>query len=497
MSRLTILNDDKRITADFAPGANLGELLREHMPEFAMPCGGNHKCGKCIVEITDGDASPETDDERRLLARSKAPAGFRLACFVALSSDTTVSVSHHDDSKILSWYKIPAHRLTETGYGFAVDIGTTTIAIQLVNRDTGEVAAERRQVNRQRGYGADVISRIEACRELGVDVLSDLVADQIEELCRECLAETGMEKVEEAVVTGNSTMLHLYEGLDPASIAVSPFRVASRFGCESRRRICGAPVYLPRCVGAYVGPDIICSILASNMTDGRTQLMTDVGTNGEMVISKDGRLTCCATAAGPAFEGAGLSCGMPAAPGAISSVSADGDDVTYEVIGNAAPKGLCGSGILDALAVMVNSGYMEENGYIPAGYDVGGSGVVITQKDVRQMQLAKSAICAGMITLMEDVGTDAEHIDRFSLAGGFGNSINSESAADIGLFPDGLKHVTDFIGNATLGGAYMLLNDRQLREASARLADEAHEISLSESAQFMEHYVDCMSFEKQ
>ena len=113
------------------------------------------------------------------------------------------------------------------------------------------------------------------------------------------------------------------------------------------------------------------------------------------------------------------------------------------------------------------------------------------------MQLAKSAVCAGMVTLMEDVGTDASRVDRFSLAGGFGNSINSESAADIGLFPDGLKKVTDFIGNATLGGAYMLLNDRELREKASAMADEAHEISLSESPQFMEYYVDCMSFEKQ
>lgn len=496
MPKLTIINNEQSAIAEFEAGTNLGDILRAKLPEFAMPCGGNHKCGKCIVEIT-GDITPATDEERRLLARSKAPDGARLACFVTLNSDAAVTVSHHDDSKILSWYKIPPHRLTESGYGFAVDIGTTTIAIQLVNRDTGEIAAERRQVNKQRGYGADVISRIEACRELGVNVLSDLVANQIEELCRECLAETGISKVEESVVTGNSTMLHLYEGLDPASIAVTPFLVVSRFGCMSRRTLCGAPVYLPRCVGAYVGPDIVCSVLAADMTDGRTQLMTDVGTNGEMVISKDGKLTCCATAAGPAFEGAGLSCGMPAGLGAISEVKMQDGEVTYEVIGDCAPKGLCGSGILDALAVMVNSGYMEENGYIPASYDVGGSGVLITQKDVRQMQLAKSAVCAGMVTLMEDVGTDASRVDRFSLAGGFGNSINSESAADIGLFPDGLKKVTDFIGNATLGGAYMLLNDRELREKASAMADEAHEISLSESPQFMEYYVDCMSFEKQ
>lgn len=191
-------------------------------------------------------------------------------------------------------------------------------------------------------------------------------------------------------MTGNSTMLYLYEGIDPSALAVVPFTMSTFFGSTSRHTLAGAPVYLPRCIGAYVGADITCSILASDMLheDG-VQLMTDIGTNGEMALYKDGKLLCCATAAGPAFEGAGLSCGMPAAPGAIRTVELSDNQVTYTTVGDRPAVGICGSGILDALRVMLEQETIDDTGYLETedeeSYTIGDSTVAITQKDVRQI----------------------------------------------------------------------------------------------------------------
>ncbi len=247
-------------------------------------------------------------------------------------------------------------------------------------------------------------------------------------------------------------MLYLYEGIDPSALAVVPFTMSTFFGSTSRHTLAGAPVYLPRCIGAYVGADITCSILASDMLhedgvqlmtdigtngemalykDGKllccataagpafegasilasdmlhedgVQLMTDIGTNGEMALYKDGKLLCCATAAGPAFEGAGLSCGMPAAPGAIRTVELSDNQMTYTTVGDRPAVGICGSGILDALRVMLEQETIDDTGYLETedeeSYTIGDSTVAITQKDVRQIQLAKSAICAGLLPVI-------------------------------------------------------------------------------------------------
>lgn len=498
MFELTIVSGGSRRTVPAQAGQLLSDLLRQHIPSFALPCAGNHTCGKCRVQVA-GAVQPPDEAELRLLTEDERAAGVRLACSCRVAGDLTVTLTDAGPSKIVAWHQTPEVSRTQTGYGFAVDIGTTTVAVQLVDRASGAVLAERLAENAQRGYGADVISRIEACKTAGLDVLSDRIAEQLEALARACMDEAGVTQVEESVVTGNATMLHLYEGLDPASLAVVPFDVQSYFGCMSRRTLAGAPVYLPRCVGAYVGADILCAILAADLMHGGVQLLADIGTNGEMALARDGHLLCCATAAGPAFEGAGLSCGMPAAAGAVRAVWEDGADVGYETVQHAPPVGVCGSGILDALAVMLRREIIDDSGYLetPEGDDVweiGDSGVTVTQKDVRQIQLAKSAICAGLLTLMEHEGLSADAVSRFAIAGGFGNTMDFDSASQIGLYPAGLRARTDFIGNGALGGAYMLLLDPALRARSEQLAAEATELSLSASPEFMDYYVDCMSF---
>lgn len=490
MNQLTIHTGKETLVCAFEPGAVLHDVLRDNVPDFAQPCGGNHTCGKCRVRITGGVSDPG-EAEKRLLGGAAAD-GIRLACFCTLTGDAEVTLGAAAPAKIVAWYRMPEISCTEKGYGFAVDIGTTTVVVQLFDRETGRVLAERMAENAQRGYGADVISRIEACKTEGVQTLSDRIAGQLERMAAACMAECGVHEIAESVVTGNSTMLHLYEGLDPASLAVVPFDMQSAFGCYSRRTLAGAPVYLPRCIGAYVGADIVCAILTAGLTRKGVRLLADIGTNGEMVLARDGKLLCCATAAGPAFEGAGLSCGMPAQRGAIRKVTLKDGAMHWETVQDAEPVGVCGSGILDALAIALQTENMDDSGFLEENIELGG--VTINQRDVRQIQLAKSAICAGLITLLEEAGVPASGVDVFSIAGGFGSSMDLDSAKAIGLFPAGLRDKTDFIGNAALGGAAMLLLNRTIRAEAEKLAADAEEIELSASAAFMDYYVDCMSF---
>lgn len=493
MCQITICSGRGTRVVSAHKGQTLGEVLRENTPSFAQPCAGNHTCGKCKVRVKGAVSVPD-EAELLLLSETERLSETRLACACRLEGDVTVTLYEEGMSKIVSWYEMPAFTHTESGYGFAVDIGTTTVALQLIDRASGEILAERLAENAQRGYGADVISRIEACKTHGASVLSDRITGQLEAMAAECLRDAGISAVSESVVTGNATMLHIYEGLDPFSLAVAPFDVQSYFGCTSRRTLAGAPVYLPRCVGAYVGADIVCAVLAADLLGGGVQLLADIGTNGEMALAQDGKLLCCATAAGPAFEGAGLSCGMPAAAGAIRAVKLEDGAVTWETVDRRPALGICGSGILDALAVMLETGAIDDSGYLEEEWHVGSSGVTITQKDVRQLQLAKSAVCGGLLTLMEEEELSAPEVRRFVIAGGFGSTMDFDSAKAIGLFPAALRERTAFIGNGALGGACMLLLNRPLREKSEQIARNAVELSLSASAAFMDHYVDCMSF---
>ena len=485
MPKVTIIDGANHISLSAETGAKLEALLQEHVLSFAMPCAGNHTCGKCLIQI-EGSVSPAGEEELELLKKVGAQTNLRLACFCAVEGDLTVTIPSARQDKILSWYKTPEIDATETGYGFAVDIGTTTVAMQLIDRATGLVLAEQVAKNSQAAFGADVISRVESCKTAGLEALSSRIHLQLEEMAAACLAESHVTKVEESVVTGNTIMLHIYEGLDPAPLAVAPFTVQSYFGCMSRHTLAGAPVYLPRCIGAYVGADITCAILASDIVEQGSHLLADIGTNGEVALATEGKLLCCSTAAGPAFEGAGLSRGMTAGSGAIRAVTLTSEGVAYETVHNTSPAGICGSGVLDALAVMLETGDMEESGHLDADWEIGDSGISITQQDIRQIQLAKAAICGGIMTLLEQENISAEDLDRFVVAGGFGGSINHTSAAAIGLYPEALSSKADFCGNGALGGAVLLLRSHPLRETASRFASEAVELSLSASPEFMD-----------
>lgn len=471
-----------------------------------MPCGGNHTCGKCRVRAI-GQLSPLSEEEKRLLTPQELADGLRLACSAEITGDCTVFLPESGGAEqvLLSGTFQGAEA---SGWGLAVDIGTTTLAAYAC-RD-GEVVASAGQRNCQSPYGADVITRIGANQP---ELLHQLITKQVSELCQKVLGDAAAPKdVCRIVVTGNTTMLHFFRGYDPAPIAAAPFTPHSLFGetlpaSQLLPAYENAELYLPPCISAYVGADMVCAILSSRMGEKEeTALLADIGTNGEMALWHKGELYACSTAAGPALEGACIHMGMEAAPGAIDRVTPGADgELCWHTIGEVPAKGLCGSGLISLINCLLQTGRMDETGALcdpeeapdGSGEDcvlVGDSGVFLTQKDIRQVQLAKAAICAGIHTMLDACRLSPEQVDTFYLCGGFGSYLEPESAAGIGLFPASLKDKVRVLGNAAGSGAAMLLSDKY-RKTARKLCDQANLIELSASPVFMEEYVEQMSFE--
>ena len=509
MPKAVIISGGTKTELTVAEGTRLDEVLRQVRTDFQLSCGGNHTCGKCKVRC-GGALSPCSAEEACFLSQQERDAGIRLACFTRVCGDVTLHLQE-EQAETLSATVIPEHHLTRSGWGVAVDIGTTTVAVQLYDLDHGQLKGEALGRNQQACFGADVVSRIEFSNQHGVQAAHDTIHGQLEEMAGDCMRQAGIQRLDAAVITGNTTMLHFWEGLDPRGIAVAPFVPQSLFGGESALPLAGTGTYLPPCLGAYIGADITCAILASGMMEqpDKTSLLIDLGTNGEIALYHGGTLYCASTAMGPAFEGAGLAYGMQASPGAVSTVRrSGGDTVTCTTIGGSPAKGICGSGILDAVRVMLELELLDESGLIDTSspevttikgqpaWQLPGTEVYVMQKDIRQIQLAKAAVCAGIQTLLKEAGIRPEKVDHFYIAGGFGHYMDMESAAAIGLYPRALAAAeAHVIGNAALSGAVLLLLDGGAQERLEEIRRCAREIPLSGNSGFSNLYVENIIFE--
>jgi uncharacterized 2Fe-2S/4Fe-4S cluster protein (DUF4445 family) len=416
------------------------------------------------------------------------------------------------DISILTDGRLPKIPTGRPGYGAAIDIGTTTLALYLYDLTPGECVAVQSALNPQTSYGLDVISRIKYCRdnatgtqELQAAISAGLTA-QLEKLCAS--RDISAADLAALSITGNTTMLHLLAGVNPSSMGEFPFAVPDLFGRRVSAASLGLPsggeVHLERCMAAFVGGDITSAILSSGMMSDDVSLLLDIGTNGEVALWAHGQLFVASTAAGPAFEGAELSCGMAAVAGAAGSVWVQDGEIQTTVIGGGNLRGLCGSGVIDAIALMRTSGAMDETGRIEDGpytVEIDGSpafliaeGIAVTQRDVRRIQTAKSAIAAGVLALVHRAGLALTDIGQVYLAGGFGNYMNPQSAMDIGLLPATFRDIIKNIGNAAGAGAGMTLLSDEYKSESARIAGLAHHVELGTDAYFMDQYVECMMF---
>ncbi len=504
-----------RLTAG-AEGTVL-EALRSQGVTLASPCGGAGTCGKCrIIVRRAGGLEEEVLACQEPAVRVKEvlipPGAFeeRRAMDVVLEG---VPASH-------GWEAERAE-----GFGLALDVGTTTIVCRLVDLKTGAVIESGGLANPQRSFGADVISRITAAEAEHLEELQRAVNEGITNLARTLLerAEVNASIVVRAVVAGNTVMEHLAAGVDPTPIGRAPFTAPTLFGCMQPLQAladlgCSArEAFFAPCVAGYVGGDITADLLSLGMTtSSEPRLLADLGTNGEMALSTSDGIICCATAAGPVFEGANITFGMPAYPGAVARVRWEEGSLLVETIEDSPAQGICGSGLIDVLALLLDAGILEESGLMleadeldvavpPAlaerlGTHEGMAAfwvtpqIAVTQRDVRNVQLAKAAICAGMLTLLQSARVQPDQVARLDIAGGLGQNVDLRNAVRIGLFPEELLGVAHSVGNMAIEGAALALEGEAAREELGRIAQGARYLELSTSSLFNENYLEAMEF---
>jgi len=523
MYKLTIHLADRTFTTDIEEGQSiLTALQNAGVRDPEAPCGGNGKCGKCLA-VVSGAVTEVTEDEK---AKNAAWQEKRLVCQAFARGDCEVTVSNRNESAQVATGgdagEFKPDSWDEGKYGMAVDIGTTTVAAFLFELWSGKKIGTASGLNDQRSFGADVITRSSWAMEQegGLKQQQDAIVNQLnrfaEKLCNEANICTG--SIVRWSVAGNTIMQHIFCGLSPATIAVAPFKPLDLFGSFRTAKELGlvgaddCMVYLPPAVAGYVGGDITAGLLSKGVnTDTKPYLFLDIGTNGEIVLFNGTKSYCAACAAGPAFEGAHIECGAGSLPTAINKVELVGEEIETDTIGGVEADCICGSGLLDALSVMLRLGVVDETGrfcdddeyaecaakYVDDDnsrfHPIPGNKVYVSGKDVREIQLAKAAVAAGVDVLLEKAGIKIEDVRTLYLAGGFGSNLNPASARDIGLIPRALADRVVTLGNAAGAGACASLLSEEARQKLATFDIEYLELSVSPL--FNDYYTDEMFFD--
>jgi uncharacterized 2Fe-2S/4Fe-4S cluster protein (DUF4445 family) len=488
--KIKIISQDEQVSIPAQRGRRLLDIIREQGFDIYTPCGGRGRCGKCLVTVRG--------------------VGNVLACSYYPDRDIEVILPEKRVAEILVSqtefledcnFSGPGKSLGARPYGVAVDIGTTTVAMYFMNLLNGSLEKIASFLNPQSIHGADVISRITYCQthKDGSAELQQLIINAINNELKLFLSQKGLQSgsIERVIVSGNTTMLHLLLGADPVPIALAPFRPVFTGKQRIEGRYSGLNINpdgelitLP-CISAYVGADIV-SGLAVIKPVHRNYLFIDIGTNGEMALVDGDRIFTCATAAGPAFEGGSLSCGMAAVNGALSYFAGPGD---YRVIGNREPAGICGSGIVDIVAYLLNNSIIDKTGLLKSPFVIyPDNKIEVTQQDIREIQLAKSAIYSGIKILLKTSGMKFEDINALYLAGGFGNYINTASAIRTGLLPAEPGDRIYSVGNSAGIGTLQYLKSEEFSGRLERITAVTEYIELSGSDDFITEFVMNMDF---
>ena len=536
--RITInLNTDSKITGN----PTILEYCRSHgVTGIEAPCGGKGTCGKCKVTVTKPYYKEVLACQTRICDGMEIIVGGGTITGVGTDMNEA-KVSASDEMVVLVDRKSDMQENPVSVYGnhssnagtlAACDIGTTTVVCYLIDKETGQIISTRSGANPQRSFGADVLSRIDAAARVddnekangGLQMMQTQIVSLLNGWISDMLMECGRTEVCLFSVAGNTVMCHLLMGISPEKIGKAPFMPDEYFGREFNPldigiENCQTMIIFPA-VSGFVGGDITAGMMET-VNCKALILYLDIGTNGEMALGKGDRYVCCATAAGPAFEGAQIEMGMPAAKGAVDKVWLEGRRIKYSVIGNDRPVGLCGSGLIDALAVLLKAGIIDENGTILSGQELPilfrsyvfeveaeetaqstepflavhiAPGVYITQEDIRKLQLAKGAIAAGIEVLFKEYGCTPCNIDVLTFAGGFGNYIDKASAAAIGLFPPELLDRAKEVGNAAGNGAVSAALSQEAWESALDISGKMRYIELASYPRFDEIYVEHMNF---
>ncbi len=512
-------------------GQTLLPLLTQHGIYVNNPCNGKGTCGKCKIKVVSGQVSEPSEEEKKKLATEELEKGIRLACMTEVVGDCQIETEADSRKmKVLNSGYIPEFQIEahQAGYGVAVDIGTTTIAMNLVDLQTGEIIGQEAGMNAQRAYGQDVLTRITYEMEQGeegVKRLQESVVGSINQgiaaMCIECGIQT--ETIAMLSIAGNCTMIHMLLGVDARSIGVAPYKPAfleaqyveaKEIGITAGE---GAMVYCLAQVSGYIGGDILAGAKVCDLKHReRISLFLDIGTNGEMILANRGKLFACSCTAGPALEGMNITCGMPALPGAIERVEMKGHKLYTDTIAKEAAKGICGSGILEVVSVLVENEFIKRTGafvktrkledddwrkaYLtedengPAFLLAAEEKIIVTQKDVRQVQLAKGAILSGFISLLKQAEIEVEDLEEVIIAGQFGSHLSAEALTSVGIIPKSVKDKVKYVGNTSKTGAYMALLSGKIRQEMESLAKDIEYFELAESEGYEQLFMECMRF---
>jgi uncharacterized 2Fe-2S/4Fe-4S cluster protein (DUF4445 family) len=561
MAKLTVrpLNQ----VVESRPGESVRQALQREGIHIDGACDGQGVCGQCTIWARAREPVPETPHER--ISSSEAAKGLRLSCQLPADRDmdlelcdnyTLEAFSRFESGPILVgdlnrseqidpavqvaqrngfWRLIydqgdaePLSRWSEhfEPKGLAIDIGTTTLVVSLISLVTGQELATASSLNPQIRFGHDVLTRIQkGSSPEGLDELTEAVREGLNELIAEvCQASSSdHQEILDAVVGGNTTMLELCAGINPEPLGHLPFQVdiqsggfqpVSSFGLQANPK---GRVYIPPVIHAFVGSDISSGLLVSGgfFEDQGRMLFLDVGTNGEMGVSNGTERLVTSTAAGPAFEGAGLSSGMRAARGAVEAVTRWDGELHFATIGDASPRGICGSGLIELLSMLLQTGLLDPSGRLHRAKEVRSAperlsrylveeddqpvfriapGVVLKQNDIRQLQLAKAAIRTGMDLLLQETGIEPESLDRVVIGGGFGNFLRPPSLEAIGMLPPNTAHKVVFGGNTSRQGCAELLVSVSKRRFLEQEVKEVRHLPIAERSEFMDRFVLNMEF---
>lgn len=485
---------------EVARGTSLQDVLFAEGVEF--PCGGRGRCRGCRVRVLEG-VLPVSAEEAPRLSPDERAAGWRLACQMQAEADLTLELAQWETTILTD--ESPLAFEPQEGLGVAVDLGTTTIAAQLLDLRTARVLAVCTALNAQARFGADIMSRIDfAVLRRGQEQLTTAVRTQVGQLIGELLrrAEAAEEPLRHVVLVGNTVMHHLFCGLSVEPLARLPF-VSPNAGLQVFQATelgwslpASVPVRFLPCLGSFVGSDLLAGILATGLhTSEALTGLVDLGTNGEILLGNRDRILCASTAAGPAFEGARISVGMRAATGAIAAVSVRDGGLQSHVLGGGQARGVCGSGLVDAVAGALELGWLDGRGRMVGRTTLPlQPPIELTGADIRELQLAKGAIAAGLRLLLEEWGATPSEVSRVFLAGAFGNYINIASARRISLLELPANRIQP-AGNTALRGAKLALFD--LPNTGGEYADllkKVRHVPLNEHPRFQEVFVDCLGF---
>ena len=475
-------------------GAELADLLFERGVEF--PCGGTSLCGGCRVRVVEGDIGV-TSDMHAVLTPQEIEAGWRLACQSHARGRVTLEIEQWETPILGDETRVPFE--PREGFGVAIDLGTTTLVAQLLDFATGDVLAVRTALNPQCAHGADVMSRVQfALHE--PEALTRAIRQGLAELVHDL---AGNREVNEVLVCGNTVMHHLFCGEEVEPLSHVPFESpaggAREFAAEELDWQLGhaCPVRFLPCLGSFVGSDILAGMAAIDwMSRDALVALIDLGTNGEIVLGNRHGALCASTAAGPAFEAGRISMGMRAAPGAISRVTPKDGGFACHVLGARAARGICGSGLVDPVAAALQLGRILPTGRLA---DVTEelelmAPVSVTQSDIRELQLAKGAIAAGLRILLDRWGATVDQLERVYLAGAFGNYVNASSAHRIGLLELPPEKVEPAGNTALRGTKILLLGPSRRLGLIGQITRLTQHISLASDPHFQDVFVDCMRF---